>query len=710
MFGDKFNALPDAKSHHAPQADCFLRSTVVFAMNMRTHDRWLLYLLCCGLLWYCPDLPAQAPVWQAQLEQIQLQSKSAPREANLKIDQWLPEVPTDNLELREQLINTKAFNLLILSEHAAAEQLLHSWQQEVQAQHPQRTTRALEIRGYIAMRRGDHASASKSFKRALEQATTFAQYERQITTRIYTAMQAMYTGQFDIALPLLLTARTLNDKHQFAYLRVNIINNLSTLYIDMGKYEQALPLLQAALTDPAFLPADLLYVRMGLARCYLAMQQYAKALPYAHEALTGYQQRADPYYLSAVYLMLAKIAWQQQQPAAAQQHLQHVLTLAEKHHLNEQLSDGYLLQSQLQQATQPAKALKSLQLHLKYYKAYHNEAAQDQALALRSQIDSLQHEQDISDLKQQVELNALKTAHQTRISWMITLGTGTVILLLMLLMRLQRRKRTQAERFSAELTASYQQLQQTQQELITSEKMAAIAGMVAGLAHELNTPLGILTTAVSLAQEKTAEFQAKLQQGLTRQDLQQYLTTSAEVSALAASNIERCAALVQNFKQLAVGRSDALSVFNLQQLINDISMLLGSKLQQQQIQLHSAGTDIMLHADVQHFQLLLIELLNNALLHAFCGKDGGQIDLSIQRFADHFELHYQDDGVGFVQGSPDKVFEPFFTTSRSSGHTGLGLNLVYNLVTVALQGEIRALPVSKGFALCCRLPNQWLAT
>ena len=141
-----------------------------------------------------------------------------------------------------------------------------------------------------------------------------------------------------------------------------------------------------------------------------------------------------------------------------------------------------------------------------------------------------------------------------------------------------------------------------------------------------------------------------------------------------------------------------------------ISTLLGTKLQQQKIQLNYADTAVMLHADVQHFQLLLIELLNNALLHAFDGRDSGCIELRIRPGETHFELLYQDDGVGFAYGSPDKVFEPFFTTSRSSGHTGLGLNLVYNLVTVALQGEIKALPVSQGFALCCRLPNRWLAT
>ncbi|WP_348734748.1 ATP-binding protein [Rheinheimera texasensis] len=684
-------------------------------MNISLQSRYLYYLLC--LCWpfatWCQEASSwqDATQWQAQLEQIQLQSKSAPRDANLKIDQWLTQVPIGDLALREQLINIKAFNLVILSEHTAAEQLLHNWLQEVQAQHPQRTTRALEISGYIAMRRGDHATASKLLRKALEQATYFQQHERQITTRIYTAMQAMYTGQFDVATALLLQAKALNDKYKFTYLHVNIHNNLSALYIDVGQYQQALTLLNQALTDPAFLPADLLYVRMNLASAYLGLQQYDQALPYALEALAGYQQRNDPFYLSQVYLMLTQIARHQQKPAVAQQYLQPALALAHKHHLNEQLSDGYLLQSELQQqAAQFAPALKSLQLHLQYYKAYHNEAAQDQALALRSQIDSLQHEQDISALKQQVELNALKTTHQTRISWMIAIATSTLILLLLMLIQLQRRKRAETERFSSELASSYQQLQHTQQELVTSEKMAAIAGMVAGLAHELNTPLGILTTAVSLAQEKTAEFQAKLQQGLTRQDLQQYLATSSEVTALAANNIERCAALVQNFKQLAVGRSDVLTDFNLQLLITDISTLLGSKLQQQRIQLNYADTELMLHADVQHFQLLLIELLNNALLHAFGGRDSGCIELRIHLGETHFELLYQDDGVGFAQGSPDKVFEPFFTTSRSSGHTGLGLNLVYNLVTVALSGEIKALPVSQGFTLCCRLPNRWLAT
>lgn len=677
-------------------------STVFFYRQAYSSIICVLFCLACTL--------QAAPAWQTKLAQLQAQSKSHPREANILIDQWLTELSPTDLELREQLINTKAYNLIILSEHSRAEQMLQAWRDEIQASAPARTTRALELSGYIAMRRGEHAKASAMLKRALQQATTYQQSERQITSRIYIAMQAMFTGQYETALPLLLKARELNETQQLPYLRVNIANNLSTLYLDMGRPADALPILQAAITDPAFESADLLYARMNLARCFVALQQYAQAFPLALEALAGYQQRDDPYYLSAVYLMLAQIAAQQQQQSTAAQYLANALKLANKHHLTQQLADGYLLQSQLQQqAGQTAAALASLQQHLSSYKAYHNEAAQDQALALRAQIDSLQHQQDLSDLRQKVEVTVLKTAHQTRISWMIAAATGTVILLLFALMRLQQRKRAEAERLSAELASSYQRLQQTQQELVTSEKMAAIAGMVAGLAHELNTPLGILTTAVSLAEEKTLEFEAKLQQGLTRQDLQQYLATTSEISKLAANNVERCAVLVQNFKQLAVGHSTALTDFNLQLLIADISTLLGSKLQQQHIQLNYADTDLMLHADVQHFQLLLIELLNNALLHAFCDKDCGRIDLSIRRFEHHFELLYQDDGVGFVQGAPDKVFEPFFTTSRSSGHTGLGLNLVYNLITVALQGEVKALPVSHGFALCCRLPNRWLA-
>ncbi|MDZ7868412.1 MAG: hypothetical protein U5L02_04285 [Rheinheimera sp.] len=225
----------------------------------------------CGLFCLAFALEA-APIWHAKLEQIQVQSKSQPREANIQIEQWLSEINPAELELREQLINTKAYNLIILSEHSSAEQLLQSWREEVQASAPARTTRALELSGYIAMRRGEHAKASQMFKLALQQATDFIQPERQITARIYTAMQAMQTGQHDVALAVLLQAKALNARQQFPYLQVNIANNLSTLYLDMGKNAEALPILTAALADPAFQPADLLYVRMNLARCYLSVR------------------------------------------------------------------------------------------------------------------------------------------------------------------------------------------------------------------------------------------------------------------------------------------------------------------------------------------------------------------------------------------------------------------------------------------------------
>jgi len=124
---------------------------------------------------------------------------------------------------------------------------------------------------------------------------------------------------------------------------------------------------------------------------------------------------------------------------------------------------------------------------------------------------------------------------------------------------------------------------------------------------------------------------------------------------------------------------------------------------------HYEQTELWLHADLQNFQLLLLELLTNSLLHAFIGRSQGEIELSTRFTKDDWELHYRDDGVRFTSAAADKVFEPFYTTSRHSGHAGLGLNLVYNLVTVALEGEIEAEPVSKGFALCCGLPRQWLA-
>ncbi|HCU66894.1 MAG TPA: hypothetical protein DF774_14150 [Rheinheimera sp.] len=646
-----------------------------------------------------------------RFEQLKLMSKSRPREANSEIDQWLTTVPKHDLELRERLITTKAFNLMVLSENDASVQLLEAWLHEVQQQHPARTTRALEILGYISMRRGDHIKASNLLAQAVQLSTEYNQPERQITSRIYTAIQAVHTGQNQTALELFQAARALNEQYKFDYLRVNIQNNISNLRIEMGQYQQALTDLMAALDDPAYEEADLIYVKMSLARCYLALKQHDTAQPYAEAALLGYQQREDPYYQSVVLLMLAEIAQHQQDVQLAQRHLDQALTLATAQQLNRQLSDAYLLKSQLlQQQQQDAQALQAMQQHLHYYKKYHNEEAQQQLLQLQNQIENLRKQQKIKTLEQELTVRNLKSSHQRRTVWLTGSAALAIILLLLFLVRLQQKKRQQSELYSKQLAASYQQLQLTQRHLIASEKMAATAGMVAGLAHELNTPLGILTTALSLLQEKTAEFQQKLATGLTKQDLQLYLADSSEVQRLSAQNVERCARLVQHFKQLAVQRSDNYSKFNLQQLITDVMALLASRFDRQRLSIDYQQTELMLYADAQSFQLLLVELIDNAILHAFPEGKTGQIRLWIKCLPEHWELHYEDNGMGFSASSPDKVFEPFYTTSRHSGHTGLGLNLVYNLVTVALEGEIEALAVSSGFALVCRLPNQLLAT
>ncbi len=145
-------------------------SSVFFYRHSRTGVIWVLFCLAFAL--------QAAPTWQTKLAQLQAQSKSQPREANILIDQWLTELSPTELDLREQLINTKAYNLIILSEHSSAEQMLQSWRDEMQAIAPARTTRSLELSGYIAMRRGEHAKASNMLKQALQQATDLNQPER----------------------------------------------------------------------------------------------------------------------------------------------------------------------------------------------------------------------------------------------------------------------------------------------------------------------------------------------------------------------------------------------------------------------------------------------------------------------------------------------------------------------------------------------------
>ena len=247
-------------------------------------------------------------------------------------------------------------------------------------------------------------------------------------------------------------------------------------------------------------------------------------------------------------------------------------------------------------------------------------------------------------------------------------------------------------RRAAELTASMESLASAQEALVRQGKLAALGGLVAGVAHEVNTPLGVAVTAVSLTVEQAAELEAMVANGwLSKSGLQRLVTSLRESTGLARTNMERAAALVQSFKRVAVDQSsEAPRHANLDKLLADIVSSLSPLLRKPgaTVDLRVAG-DIALRIDAGALGQIITNLLQNACLHAFDGSVApAVITIDVVQRDGAVIMVVGDNGVGMTDEVAPRVWEPFFTTRRGDGGSGLGMHIVHNLVVERFKGRI----------------------
>ncbi|WP_236783913.1 PAS domain-containing sensor histidine kinase [Azospirillum humicireducens] len=249
-----------------------------------------------------------------------------------------------------------------------------------------------------------------------------------------------------------------------------------------------------------------------------------------------------------------------------------------------------------------------------------------------------------------------------------------------------RQSRDAAERALCELKA-------TQTSLIQAEKMASLGQLVAGVAHEVNTPIGITITGASQLQTLIEELSERHAAGaLKKSDFQRFLSDGMEMANLILSNSTRAANLVQSFKLVAVDQSsDERRAFLLRDYIDELLRSLHPTYKARAaltISIDCPG-DLELDGYPGALSQILTNLIMNALIHALDPEQPGRIAISARPFAgDMVELSVADDGNGIAPEVLPKIFDPFFTTRRGSGGSGLGLHIVYNLVTGRLHGTI----------------------
>ncbi|MBF0213664.1 MAG: HAMP domain-containing histidine kinase [Magnetococcales bacterium] len=242
------------------------------------------------------------------------------------------------------------------------------------------------------------------------------------------------------------------------------------------------------------------------------------------------------------------------------------------------------------------------------------------------------------------------------------------------------------------LESSLTLLKRTHAQLLTSEKMAALGSLVAGVAHEINTPVGIGVTAASFLDSRTRECQSRLEgNSLTRGELESYFQDAGESSAMILSNLMRAADLVRSFKQVAVDTSsEASRLFDFHTVIHQILQSLHPRLKKTPHKVRVVCPESLVHfgrPDV--FSQIITNFVLNSLQHGLSEAQPGEMRIEMCARKDEIELRYSDNGRGMSEEDRVRIFEPFFTTARHKGGSGLGMHIVFNLVTATLGGEIR---------------------
>jgi signal transduction histidine kinase len=260
-----------------------------------------------------------------------------------------------------------------------------------------------------------------------------------------------------------------------------------------------------------------------------------------------------------------------------------------------------------------------------------------------------------------------------------------------------------------QLEQSLRDLRSTRAQLERSEQLAALGRVVAGIAHEVNTPLGVALTAVSVLQEATDDLASRMSTGkMTRSDLQTFLDDAREAAALSTTNLQRAAQIIQSFKRVASDRtSRERREINLGTYLDEVLFSLRPMVHRGGLTVHVVTEgDLQAFTDPGAIAQVFTNLLENSIHHGYAGE-GGRVEVTLAGERDTIRWTYRDHGRGMDADTSARAFEPFFTTRRHQGGTGLGLHVLHSLVSGALGGTVQLdTAPGAGVTLTLCLPRQ----
>jgi len=258
-----------------------------------------------------------------------------------------------------------------------------------------------------------------------------------------------------------------------------------------------------------------------------------------------------------------------------------------------------------------------------------------------------------------------------------------------------------------QLEQSISNLKETQSRLIESEKMASLGSLVVGMAHEINTPVGVGLTGITHILDISNVIKRKyINNDISDAEFEEFLDNSNELSKLTLESLNKIALLVKSFKQISVNQKfEDKVLFNFKKCIENILLSISFVTETTNLDIKiTCEDDLMINSYPESFLLIFTNLITNSI-NAYKKAEQGNITIEVSKKDSKIKILYCDDAEGITKKNLPKIFEPFFTTTRSQGGKGLGLNIIYNIITSRLQGTIMCHSIEgKGTTFTITLP------
>jgi len=247
------------------------------------------------------------------------------------------------------------------------------------------------------------------------------------------------------------------------------------------------------------------------------------------------------------------------------------------------------------------------------------------------------------------------------------------------------------------------------EEMLQKDKMASLGQLVAGIAHEINTPLGVCVTGISNLYEEHTVFKKAAVNGLvTEKQFNNFIEDVGETCSIIKSNVERASRLISSFKQVAVDQSsETIRLINIKNYINETIQSLNPLIKKTKHSITVTSPDCLeIETQPGALSQLITNLITNSIIHGFEKINHGEIKIIVTEQDSKLEITYKDNGKGMDEEQSSKFFDPFFTTKRGSGGSGLGGHIIFNIVATSLKGSIKLeTAIGKGCKFIIAIPN-----